>query len=98
MVDHGHEVSSQPKLEGLKSGDLGGQITGNRMLQADASVVTEMAAVHLLHTTGNATYTVTIQRYVSLLEQSVILGLQATRCYTTTMFMQDGALPHIPIA
>ena len=31
----------------------------------------------------------------SLLQQSIIMPLQVKQCDTTTMFVQDGALPHI---
>ena len=54
-----------------------------------------MEAVHLFHTTGNVTCTVTGQGYASLLELSIIPALHARRCDTSTVFMQDGALPHI---
>ncbi|GFV68274.1 uncharacterized protein TNCV_1875561 [Trichonephila clavipes] len=35
------------------------------------------------------------QRHPSLLEQSVIPPLQERQCDTTTVFMQNGAPPHI---
>ena len=48
------------------------------------------------HSTAEpVTCTFTVQRCVSLLEQTVIPALQAGRCDTTTVFMQDGAPPHI---
>ena len=61
-----------------------------RKLYAGGSVVTKMAAEHLFHTSSNVTYTVTSQRYTSLLEQSIISALQARRCDITTVFMEDG--------
>ena len=44
--------------------------------------------------TGSVICTVTAERY-SLLEQSVISALQARKCDTITVFMQDGPPPHI---
>ena len=64
-------------------------------MHGDDSVVTDMAAVHLFHTTSNVTCTITDERYTLLSEQSVILAFLARRCDTTTMFMQYGAPPHI---
>ena len=65
-----------------------------RKLQAGDSVVTEMAGVHLFHTTVNVRCTIIGQRYVSLLKQSVI-ALQARRSDASKVFMQDGVPPHI---
>ena len=92
MVDHGLEISSQPIAGRIQ---VGGSRSSNRKLQADDSVVTEMAAAHLFHATGNVTCTVTGEQYASLLEQSVIVVHQARQCDRTTMFMHDGAPPHI---
>ena len=64
-----------------------------RKFQNDDFVVTEMAAVHLFQVTANMTCIITDER--ALLEQFVILALQARRCVTATIFMQDGAPPHI---
>ena len=64
-------------------------------MQADDFIVTEMAAVHLFHATGNVTCIVTGERYCSLLKKSVILAFQSRRSDKTTMFMRDDAPPHI---
>ena len=66
-----------------------------RKFQADDSAVTEIAAVHLFHTTGNVRCTVTGQRYTSLLELSIIPAHEARRCGKTTIFMHVGAPLHI---
>ena len=91
-VDHGLEVSSQQIAGRIQVG--GCRKSSCRKLPSDDSVVTVMEEVHLLHTTGNMTCTVTGQRYVSLLELSVIAGLQVRRCGTTTVFMQYDVLLH----
>ena len=59
-----------------------------RKLQADDSFVTEMASVHLFHTTGNVRCTVTGQRYPSLVKQSIFPAIKARLCDKTTVFMQ----------
>ena len=51
--------------------------------------------VHLLHTMGYVTCTVTSQRSASLLKQFVIPARKARRCDKTTVFKQDDAPPHI---
>ncbi|GFV15238.1 transposable element tc3 transposase [Trichonephila clavipes] len=48
------------------------------------------------HMEGPVACFVTGQRYASSLEQFVILAFQARRCGTTTVFIQEGAPPHIP--
>ena len=89
MVDYGLEIFSE-RIDG-RIQIRESRRSSCRKLQANDSVVTEMSAVLLFHATGNVTCTVTGEWYASLLEQSVILVLQARRCDATTMFLQDGA-------
>ena len=44
---------------------------------------------------GPIRYTVTSASYENILMQRVIPALQKINCVETTIFMQDGALPHI---
>ena len=89
------EVSSQPIASRM-------QVRGSRRsscvkLQVGDSVVTEMAAVHLFHTTGNVTCTFTGQWYASLLQQSIIPVLQGRRCDTTTVLFKMVLLHTSPV-
>ena len=56
-LDHCLEVSSQPIAARIKIGGSGK--SSCRKLQADDSVVIEMAAVYLFYTAGNVKCTVT---------------------------------------
>lgn len=44
---------------------------------------------------GPVTCSITGQRYASLLENKIVPDLQARQCLSRTIFMQDGAPPHI---
>ena len=92
-VDHGLEVSSQPIAARIQVREC--RRSSYRKLKVGDSFVTKMAIMHSFHTTGNVTCTVTSQQYASSLQQSIIQALQARQCDTTTVFMQDGAPPHI---
>ena len=87
------EVSSQSVAASIQV--KGFRRSSCKKFQAGDSVVTEMAAVHLFYTMSNVTSTVTAQQYASLLQQSIIVVLQARGCDTTSVFMKDGVTPHI---
>ena len=96
MVDHGCEISSQPVAGRIKVRRFRGSSCWK--LQVYDSVITKMAMVHLFHVTGNVSCTVTGEGYASLLEQSVILLLQARQYDTTTMYLCRMLLLHtLPI-
>ena len=76
--------------KGSRQGDRGSQAAGNCRL-----MILSSSKWHVFGTAGNVICTVTCQRYASFLEQSVTSGIQARRCGTTTVFMQNGAPPHI---
>ena len=59
------------------------------------TIVTEIAAVHFFHKTGNVRCTVTGQRYASLLELSVIPALKKGDVINV-QFLCRMVLRHIP--
>ena len=50
-----------------------------------------------INASGWVTYFINGQRYASLLKNKILPDLQAYQCLSSTIFMQDGAPPHINI-
>ena len=92
-VDHSLQVYSESIAARIQV--RGCRRSRYRNLQAGDFVVIEMAVVNLFYTTDNVTCTVASQRYALLLQEFIILALQARRCDPITMFMQDDVPPHI---